>query len=78
MEGRSHRDSLPSCYSSVSIYGSPVDFLAGDRSWTVPAAVFVVLFSNLCLLIPDENPLPFLNLTAASSPGIQQEILGLA
>ncbi|XP_076781673.1 receptor for retinol uptake STRA6 [Arvicanthis niloticus] len=52
---------------------SPVDFLAGDLSWTVPAAVFVVLFSNLCLLIPDENPLPFLNLTAASSPDGETE-----
>ncbi|XP_029399440.1 receptor for retinol uptake STRA6 [Mus pahari] len=52
---------------------SPVDFLAGDLSWTVPAAVFVVLFSNLCLLLPDENPLPFLNLTAASSPDGEME-----
>ncbi|OBS67133.1 hypothetical protein A6R68_04316 [Neotoma lepida] len=48
---------------------SPVDFLAGDRSWTVPTAVFVVLFSNLCLLLPDENPLPFLSLKTASNPG---------
>lgn len=36
----------------------------------VPTAVFVVLFSNLCLLLPDENPLPFLSLKAASTPGI--------
>ncbi|KAM7337498.1 hypothetical protein ACRRTK_003617 [Alexandromys fortis] len=49
---------------------SPVDFLAGDRSWTVPTAVFVVLFSNLCLLLPAENPLPFLSLKTASTPGI--------
>ncbi|KAL1781534.1 stimulated by retinoic acid protein 6 protein-like isoform X1 [Sigmodon hispidus] len=47
---------------------SPVDFLPGDRSWTVPTAVFVALFSNLCLLLPDEDPLPFLSLRAASSP----------
>ncbi|XP_031199306.1 receptor for retinol uptake STRA6 isoform X1 [Mastomys coucha] len=60
----------PSCGHRRPGLPSPVDFLAGDRSWTVPAAVFVVIFSNLCLLLPDENPLPFLNLTAvASSPG---------
>ncbi|XP_055478073.1 receptor for retinol uptake STRA6 isoform X2 [Psammomys obesus] len=48
---------------------SPVDFLARDRSWTVSTAVFVVLFSNLCLLLPDEDPLPFLSLSEASIPG---------
>lgn len=52
------------------VYGSPVDFLAGHRSWTVPTAVFVVLFSSLCLLLPSEDPLPFLSLKTASSPGI--------
>ncbi|XP_012968259.1 receptor for retinol uptake STRA6 isoform X2 [Mesocricetus auratus] len=46
---------------------SPVDFLAGYRSWTVPTAVFVVLFSNLCLLLPNEEPLPFLGLKEDSS-----------
>ncbi|XP_057624672.1 receptor for retinol uptake STRA6 isoform X3 [Chionomys nivalis] len=54
---------------------SPVDFLAGDRSWTVPTAVFVVLFSNLCLLLPAENPLPFLSLKAASTPDGETETL---
>lgn len=62
----------------VLVYGSPVDFLARDRSWTVPTAVFVILFSNLCLLLPDEDPLPFLSLTEASIPGIQHEVQGLA
>ncbi|XP_052617939.1 receptor for retinol uptake STRA6 [Peromyscus californicus insignis] len=52
---------------------SPVDFLAGDRSWTVPTAVFVVLFSNLCLWLPSEDPLPFLSLKTASSPGGETE-----
>lgn len=47
-----------------------MDFLAGHRSWTVPTAVFVVLFSSLCLLLPSEDPLPFLSLKTASSPGI--------
>ncbi|XP_065757204.1 receptor for retinol uptake STRA6 isoform X1 [Phocoena phocoena] len=32
------------------------------RPWTVPAAVFTVLFSSLCLLLPTEDPLPFLTL----------------
>ncbi|KAM5291732.1 receptor for retinol uptake STRA6 [Ctenodactylus gundi] len=46
---------------------SPVDFLAGDRPWTVPAAVFMVLFSSLCLLLPSEDPLPFLTLVSPSN-----------
>ncbi|XP_032198358.1 receptor for retinol uptake STRA6 isoform X2 [Mustela erminea] len=46
---------------------SPVDFLAGDTTWTVPAAVFMVLFSSLCLLFPAEDPLPFLTLASPPS-----------
>uniref|UniRef100_A0A7N5K4C8 Receptor for retinol uptake STRA6 n=1 Tax=Ailuropoda melanoleuca TaxID=9646 RepID=A0A7N5K4C8_AILME len=46
---------------------SPVDFLAGHTTWTVPAAVFVVLFSSLCLLLPAEDPLPFLTLASPPS-----------
>lgn len=68
---------MPSFYP-VPVHGSPVDFLAGDRSWTVPTAVFVVLFSNLCLLLPAENPLPFLSLKTASTPGICAGTRGLA
>ncbi|XP_059859669.1 receptor for retinol uptake STRA6 isoform X1 [Delphinus delphis] len=37
------------------------------RPRTVPAAVFTVLFSSLCLLLPTEDPLPFL--TLALPPG---------
>ncbi|XP_063099623.1 receptor for retinol uptake STRA6 isoform X2 [Cavia porcellus] len=48
---------------------SPVDFLAGHRPWAVPAAVFMVLFSALCLLLPSEDPLPFLPLTYTPGPG---------
>ncbi|XP_039094064.1 receptor for retinol uptake STRA6 isoform X2 [Hyaena hyaena] len=48
---------------------SPVDFLAGDRTWLVPAAVFTVLFSSLCLLLPAEDPLPFLTLALPTSRG---------
>lgn len=33
----------------------------------MPAAVFMVIFSSLCLLLPTEDPLPFLSL--ASPPG---------
>ncbi|XP_008834704.1 receptor for retinol uptake STRA6 [Nannospalax galili] len=54
-----HRPGLP----------SPVDFLTGDRPWAVPTAVFMVLFSSLCLLLPEKDPLPFLSFTSASSPG---------
>uniref|UniRef100_A0A8C5VIJ4 Receptor for retinol uptake STRA6 n=1 Tax=Microcebus murinus TaxID=30608 RepID=A0A8C5VIJ4_MICMU len=52
---------------------SPVDFLAGDRPRTVPAAVFVVLFSSLCLLLPDKDPLPFLSLAWPPSPDGETE-----
>uniref|UniRef100_A0A7N9CK44 Receptor for retinol uptake STRA6 n=1 Tax=Macaca fascicularis TaxID=9541 RepID=A0A7N9CK44_MACFA len=54
----------------------PVDFLAGDKPQTVPAAVFMVLFSSLCLLLPDEDPLPFLTLASAPSQGAWK-MLGL-
>ncbi|XP_059951143.1 receptor for retinol uptake STRA6 isoform X1 [Mesoplodon densirostris] len=37
------------------------------RPRTVPAAIFTVLFSSLCLLLPTEDPLPFL--TLALPPG---------
>lgn len=50
---------------------SPVDFLAGDRPRAVPAAVFVVLFSSLCLLLPTEDPLPFLSLASPPGQGTQ-------
>lgn len=50
---------------------SPVDFLAGDRPRTVPAAVFTVLFSSLCLLLPTEDPLPFLTLALPPGQGTQ-------
>lgn len=50
---------------------SPVDFLAGDRPRTVPAAVFMVLFSSLCLLLPTEDPLPFLTLASPLGQGTQ-------
>nr|KAF6393910.1 signaling receptor and transporter of retinol STRA6 [Pipistrellus kuhlii] len=48
---------------------SPVDFLAMDGPWTVPTAIFMVLFSSLCLLLSAEFPLPFLILTSPSSQG---------
>ncbi|XP_044620458.2 receptor for retinol uptake STRA6 isoform X1 [Equus asinus] len=52
---------------------SPVDFSAGDKPWTVPAAVFMVLFSSLCLLLPAEDPLPFLTLASPPSPDGETE-----
>ncbi|KAM7230723.1 hypothetical protein CapIbe_018213 [Capra ibex] len=61
------RQLWPRCGHGRPGLPSPVDFLAGDRPRAVPAAVFVVLFSSLCLLLPTEDPLPFLSL--ASPPG---------
>ncbi|XP_068411586.1 receptor for retinol uptake STRA6 isoform X2 [Eschrichtius robustus] len=61
------RQLWPHCARGRPGLPSPVDFLAGDRPRTVPAAVFTVLFSSLCLLLPTEDPLPFL--TLALPPG---------
>lgn len=60
-----------SLLSYPCLCASPVDFSAGDKPWTVPAAVFMVLFSSLCLLLPAEDPLPFLTLASPPSPGTQ-------
>uniref|UniRef100_A0A8D2JMI9 Receptor for retinol uptake STRA6 n=1 Tax=Sciurus vulgaris TaxID=55149 RepID=A0A8D2JMI9_SCIVU len=54
----------PSCGHGRPRLPSPVNFLAGDRPQTVPAAVFMVLFSSLCLLLSDKDPLPFLSLAS--------------
>ncbi|XP_057578329.1 receptor for retinol uptake STRA6 isoform X1 [Hippopotamus amphibius kiboko] len=61
------RQLWPHCGHGRPGLPSPADFLAGDRPRSVPAAVFMVLFSSLCLLLPTEDPLPFL--TLASPPG---------
>ncbi|XP_047652479.1 receptor for retinol uptake STRA6 [Phacochoerus africanus] len=58
------RQLWPHCGHGRPGLPSPVDFLAGDRPRTVPAAVFMVLFSSLCLLLPTEDPLPFLTLAS--------------
>ncbi|XP_032100697.1 receptor for retinol uptake STRA6 isoform X1 [Sapajus apella] len=62
------RQLWPDCVRGRPRLPSPVDFLAADRPQAVPAAVFMVLFSSLCLLLPDEDPLPFLTLTSPPSP----------
>ncbi|XP_069338152.1 receptor for retinol uptake STRA6 [Eulemur rufifrons] len=72
MLGR-HRRLRPDCGHGRLGLPSPVDFLAGDRPRTVPAAVFVVLFSSLCLLLPDKDPLPFLSLALPPSPDGETE-----
>ncbi|XP_008567879.1 PREDICTED: stimulated by retinoic acid gene 6 protein homolog isoform X2 [Galeopterus variegatus] len=59
----------PDCGHGRPGLPSPVDFWAGDRPWMVPAAVFMVLFSSMCLLLLDEDPLPFLTLISPPSPG---------
>nr|XP_005560116.2 receptor for retinol uptake STRA6 [Macaca fascicularis] len=70
------RQLWPDCVRRRPGLPSPVDFLAGDKPQTVPAAVFMVLFSSLCLLLPDEDPLPFLTLASAPSQGAWK-MLGL-
>ncbi|XP_007947192.1 receptor for retinol uptake STRA6 [Orycteropus afer afer] len=54
---------------------SPVDFLAEDKPRMVPAAVFMVLFSSLCLLLPGEDSLPFLAFFWTPSQGGEIEML---
>ncbi|XP_014932785.3 receptor for retinol uptake STRA6 isoform X2 [Acinonyx jubatus] len=61
------RQLWPRCGHGRPGLPSPVDFLAGDRTWMVPAAVFMVLLSSLCLLFPAEDPLPFLTLASPTS-----------
>ncbi|XP_004374797.1 receptor for retinol uptake STRA6 [Trichechus manatus latirostris] len=56
------RQLWPHCGHGRPGLPSPVDFLAEDKPRMVPAAVFMILFSSLCLLLPDEDPLPFLAL----------------
>lgn len=62
---RAGLEQLPSALS----LSSPVDFSAGDGPRTVPVAIFMVLFSSLCLLLPAEAPLPFLVLASPPSQG---------
>ncbi|KAG8514562.1 Receptor for retinol uptake STRA6 [Galemys pyrenaicus] len=61
------RQRWPRCGPGRPGLPSPADFSAGARPRAVPAAVFMVLFSSLCLLLPDEDPLPFLSLVLPPS-----------
>ncbi|XP_012867460.1 PREDICTED: stimulated by retinoic acid gene 6 protein homolog [Dipodomys ordii] len=63
----------PSCGHRRPGLPSPVDFLARDGPRAVPAAIFMVLFSNLCLMLSSDDPLPFLTLTPALSPDKEAE-----
>nr|XP_036866125.1 receptor for retinol uptake STRA6 isoform X2 [Manis javanica] len=63
------RQLWPHCGRGRPGLPSPVEFSAVDRPWTVPAAVFTVLFSSLCLLLSAGDPLPFLTLASPSSHG---------
>ncbi|XP_057344954.1 receptor for retinol uptake STRA6 isoform X2 [Manis pentadactyla] len=63
------RQLWPHCGRGRPGLPSPVEFSAGDRPWMVPAAVFTVLFSSLCLLLSAGDPLPFLTLASPSSHG---------
>nr|XP_019591478.1 PREDICTED: stimulated by retinoic acid gene 6 protein homolog isoform X2 [Rhinolophus sinicus] len=63
------RQLWPHCGHGRPGLPSPVDFSPGDGPWTVPAAIFMVLFSSLCLLLPAEASLPFLTPASPPSPG---------
>ncbi|XP_006866631.1 PREDICTED: stimulated by retinoic acid gene 6 protein homolog [Chrysochloris asiatica] len=63
------RQLWPHCGHGRPGLPSPVNFFAEDKPWMVPAAVFMVLFSSICLLISDEDPLPFLTLIRAPRQG---------
>ncbi|KAF6352527.1 signaling receptor and transporter of retinol STRA6 [Rhinolophus ferrumequinum] len=67
------RQLWPHCGHGRPGLPSPVDFSAGDGPWTVPAAIFMVLFSSLCLLLPAEASLPFLTLASPLSPDGETE-----
>ncbi|XP_049634126.1 receptor for retinol uptake STRA6 [Suncus etruscus] len=58
----------PRCGHARPGLPSPADFSAGNKPHLVPAAVFMVLFSSLCLLLSEEAPLPFLSLSVSSDP----------
>ncbi|XP_074184369.1 receptor for retinol uptake STRA6 isoform X2 [Rhinolophus sinicus] len=62
------RQLWPHCGHGRPGLPSPVDFSPGDGPWTVPAAIFMVLFSSLCLLLPAEASLPFLTPASPPSP----------
>ncbi|XP_040825268.1 receptor for retinol uptake STRA6 [Ochotona curzoniae] len=63
----------PCCGRGWPALPSPVDFLARDSPLLVPAVLLVVLFSSLCLLLSDEDPLPFLSLASPPSPDGETE-----
>nr|XP_051698231.1 receptor for retinol uptake STRA6 isoform X4 [Oryctolagus cuniculus] len=66
----------PHCWRGRPGLPSPVDLLAKDGPWAVPAAALVVVFSSLCLLLPGEDPLPFLTLALPPSPDGEPETPG--
>ncbi|XP_077174292.1 receptor for retinol uptake STRA6 [Paroedura picta] len=46
---------------------SPVHFLEEEGNRGVPIAVFGILFSSLCVLVLDANPLPFVSISSSRS-----------
>ncbi|XP_043843507.1 receptor for retinol uptake STRA6 [Dromiciops gliroides] len=57
------------CWHGTFGLPSPLDFLAEESGQLVPVAVFGILFTNLCVLGFDEDPLPFLPISSSANQG---------
>ncbi|XP_068026339.1 receptor for retinol uptake STRA6 [Melanerpes formicivorus] len=57
----------PGCWKGVPGLLSPANFLEDEGNRGVVAAVFGILFSSLCILVLDEDPLPFITHSSHSS-----------
>ncbi|XP_074862849.1 receptor for retinol uptake STRA6 [Carettochelys insculpta] len=60
-----HKSPRKSCWNGAPGLLSPVNFLEAEEHWGLVAAVFGILFSSVCVLVLDPDPLPFI---ASSSP----------
>ncbi|XP_072484488.1 receptor for retinol uptake STRA6 [Notamacropus eugenii] len=62
------------CWHGIFGLPSPLDFLAEESGRLVPVAVFGILFTNLCVLGLDEDPLPFLPISSSTSQGYWKSV----
>ncbi|XP_044518773.1 receptor for retinol uptake STRA6 [Gracilinanus agilis] len=62
------RHCLGCCHGTFGL-PSPLDFLAEESGRLVPVAVFGILFTNLCVLGLEEDPLPFLPISSPAGQG---------
>ncbi|XP_020850354.1 receptor for retinol uptake STRA6 isoform X1 [Phascolarctos cinereus] len=57
------------CWHGTFGLPSPWDFLAEESGRLVPVAVFGILFTNLCVLGLDDDPLPFVPISSPAGQG---------